>query len=279
MNFYKNKLNQIRVMLGMDVKMVESVLEDGVTRVETESLEPGFELFVVSEAGEKAPAPEGQHKLEDGTKVTVDAEGKITLVEKAEEPKVEVEVEAGKQKMSSDELADGTKIETAGDGEFKVGDQLSFITESGEKVAAPAGEHTTKSGITIVTDGEGKITGVKYPDKPGTGSLEKFADEKVEEIPAEMVAKLVEEKLGEKMDEIMQKVYAALEEVVKEVTEVKEEMAAQKEKMAKLSKAPGAPKISTFNTDVPTGTTDSLFEARLEALKNIKSEFGKNKRF
>jgi len=209
MNFYKNKLNQIRVMLGMDVKMVESVLEDGVTRVETESLEPGFELFVVSESGEKAPAPEGTHKLEDGTKVTVDAEGKITLVEKAEAPKVEVEVEA------------------AAEEEVKV-------------------------------------------------------EEKMEKIPAEMVAKLVEEKieekLKEKIDEMMTKVYAALEEVVKDVTEVKEEMANQKEKMAKLSKAPGSSKISTFNTDAPTGAENTI-EDRLENLKKLKAQFGNNKRF
>jgi len=208
MNFYKNKLNQIRVMLGMDVKMVESVLEDGVTRVETESLEPGFELFVVSETGEKAKAPEGTHTLEDGTKVTVDAEGKITLVEKAEEPKVEVEVEA------------------AAEEEVKV-------------------------------------------------------EEKMEKVPAEMVKKLVEEKieekLQEKIDEMMTKVYAALEEVVKDITEVKEEMAAQKEKMAKLSKTPGASKVSTFNTDVTTDGETSI-EARLERLKSIKAELG-NKRF
>jgi hypothetical protein len=203
MNYYKNKLNQIRVMLGMDVKMVESVLEDGVTKVETESLEPGFDLFVVSETGEKAPAPEGTHTLEDGTKVTVDAEGKITLVEKAEEPKVEIEVEA----------AEEVKVE-----------------------------------------------------------------EEVKGVPAEMVAKLVEEKIAEKIDEMMTKVYAALEEVVKDVTEVKEEMAAQKEKMAKLSKAPGASKISTFNTDVPQDSENTI-EDRLEHLRKLKAEFGNNKRF
>lgn len=201
MNFYKNKLNQIRVMLGMEVKMVESVLEDGVTRVETESLEPGFELFVVSETGEKAKAPEGTHTLEDGTKVTVDAEGKITLVEKAEEESdVEIEVEA------------------AAEEEVKV-------------------------------------------------------EEEVKGVPAEMVKKLVEEKI----DEMMTKVYAALEEVVKDITEVKEEMAAQKEKMAKLSKAPGASKVSTFNTDVTTDGENSL-EDRLERLKSLKAELGK-KRF
>ena len=93
MNFYEEKLNQIRIALGMEVKMTEAMLEDGVTKVEAEAFEPGKKIFVVSESGEKGPAPEGIHTTEDGTKVTVDAQGTITAVEKPE-PKVEVEVEA-----------------------------------------------------------------------------------------------------------------------------------------------------------------------------------------
>ena len=93
MNFYEQKINQIRIALGMEVKMAEAMLEDGVTRVEAEAFEPGKKIFVVSEAGEKGPAPEGTHTTEDGTKVTVDSEGTITAVEKPE-PKIEVEVEA-----------------------------------------------------------------------------------------------------------------------------------------------------------------------------------------
>ena len=96
MNFYEQKINQIRIALGMEVKMAEAMLEDGVTKVEAEAFEPGKKIFVVSEAGEKGPAPEGIHTTEDGTKVTVDSEGTITAVEKPE-PKIEVEVEAAKE--------------------------------------------------------------------------------------------------------------------------------------------------------------------------------------
>ena len=96
MNFYEEKINQIRIALGMQVKMAEAMLEDGVTRVEAEAFEPGKKIFVVSEAGDKGPAPEGIHTTEDGTKVTVDSEGTITAVEKPE-PKIEVEVEAAKE--------------------------------------------------------------------------------------------------------------------------------------------------------------------------------------
>ena len=101
MNYYKSKLNLIRVALGMDVKMAEAILEDGVTRVEAESFEAGSKIFVVSEDGERAPAPEGVHTAEDGTKITVDSEGTITLVE-APEPVEEVEVEAAEEEVKEE---------------------------------------------------------------------------------------------------------------------------------------------------------------------------------
>lgn len=84
MNFYQSKLNQIKIALGMDVKMVDAILKDGVTKVSAETLEPGSKIFVVAEDGTKAPAPEGIHELEDGTEVYVDAEGTITQVEAPE---------------------------------------------------------------------------------------------------------------------------------------------------------------------------------------------------
>lgn len=91
MNLYQSKLNQIKIALGMDVKMVDAVLKDGVTKVSAETLEPGSKIYVVAEDGTKAPAPEGIHQLEDGTEVYVDANGTITQVEL---PEQEVEVEA-----------------------------------------------------------------------------------------------------------------------------------------------------------------------------------------
>jgi hypothetical protein len=197
MNFYEEKINQIKIALGMAVKMAESVLEDGVTRVEAESFEAGSKLFVVSESGEKAPAPEGRHTLEDGTVVTVDAEGTISEVMKPE-PKVEVEVEAAAEEVPAGE--------------------------------EPAGE-PTKSESEIVK---------------------------------------------EEMKKMIMQCMAAIEEVAKEVAVVKEEMSSYKSKMEKMSKTPGAPKLSTFN-DEPT-TQMSAIESRLEGLKTIKAELSKNKR-
>ena len=189
MNFYKEKINAIKIALGLEVKMAESILEDGVTRVEAESFEAGSKLFVVSESGEKAPAPEGIHTLEDGTKVTVDAEGTISEVIEAE-PKVEVEIEAAAEVPAGEE---------------------------------PAGEP-----------------------------------------------------LKEEMKKMIMQCMEAIEEVAKEVAVVKEEMSSYKSKMEKMSKTPGASKLSTFN-DEPV-TPMSAIESRLEGLKTIKAELSKNKR-
>ena len=197
MNFYQQKINAIKIALGMEVKMAESILEDGVTKVAAESFEAGSKLFVVAESGEQAPAPEGIHTLEDGTKVTVDAEGTITEVIKPE-PAVEVEVAAAAEEVPAGEM--------------------------------PAGEPT------------------------------KSESEIVKEEMKKMVMQCME----------------AIEEVAKDVAVVKEEMAAYKSKMEKMSKTPGASKLPTFN-DEPV-TPMSIVDARLEGLKTIKAELGKTQR-
>ena len=93
---FKEKLNQIKVILGLEVKLASDKLIDG-TAVEAEEFAPGFPLFVIAEDGTKSPAPAGEHETESGLKVEVDAEGKIISAEtkaKEENPKVEIEVEA-----------------------------------------------------------------------------------------------------------------------------------------------------------------------------------------
>jgi len=105
---YKSKINQIKVILGLQVKLAADKLIDG-TAVEAEKFEPGFELFVVNEDGTKSPAPAGKHETESGVVVEVDQEGKIISAapKEAESPKVEVEVEAAKvpASQSPEEIA------------------------------------------------------------------------------------------------------------------------------------------------------------------------------
>ena len=105
---YKSKLNQIRVVLGLQVKMASAKLKDGKTIVEAEEFAPGSELFVIGEDGSKAPAPAGEHILEDGTVVEVDESGKISEISSAAEESDEEEIEAEVEKEPKPvKMADG----------------------------------------------------------------------------------------------------------------------------------------------------------------------------
>jgi ribosomal protein S13 len=75
------------------VQMAEYSLKDG-TKVDISSLEVGGDIALK----DGKPAPDGEHELVDGTIIVV-ASGKITEVKGIEEePSVEVEIEAGKDK-------------------------------------------------------------------------------------------------------------------------------------------------------------------------------------
>lgn len=93
----KNKINGIKVLLGLEVALESAKLVGGAV-VEAEAFEVGYPLFVINEDGTKSLAPVGEHELEDGTKVIVDEQGNIAEITKSEaaeeEAKVEIEVEA-----------------------------------------------------------------------------------------------------------------------------------------------------------------------------------------
>jgi hypothetical protein len=171
-------ITKIRTLLGLEFraeKFTSTKLIDGKTEVtnnKEEELQIGDTLYVVGETT-LTPAPEGEHITREGLVVEVDSESIIISMEMEDVEESETEEsDESVDMMSSATLPDGTKIETDEDEPFAVGQQLYFITESGERVSAPEGEHTTESGITIVTDEDGIITGVKYPDESGDGSLE-----------------------------------------------------------------------------------------------------------
>lgn len=85
--------------LAKEVKLEKAKLVDG-TEVEIE----GENLFVLTEDGERLPAPVGEHELETGEIVVVQEEGKI-----AEKKAKEQEMEKNEEKMefaSKEEVAE-----------------------------------------------------------------------------------------------------------------------------------------------------------------------------
>lgn len=80
----KNKIETaLTVLLSASdeeqTKLASSRLEDG-TAVEAEAFEVGNVLYVVSEDGEKLPAPEGTHVLESGESIVIGEEGAIVEI-------------------------------------------------------------------------------------------------------------------------------------------------------------------------------------------------------
>lgn len=158
-------LSKIKEIFGMvEQKFDVYKSEDGV-EFRVDSLEMEKEIYIITPEGE-LPAPDGEILFEDGTKLKA-FDGKIA--------KIEIK-ESIEEDFDEAELEDGTKVLTKEEGDFKVGDTLFAIDEEGNEVVFKEGEHTTKSGVVIVTDFEGKITGVRYPDTDGEGSLEASED-------------------------------------------------------------------------------------------------------
>jgi hypothetical protein len=104
---YSKKLNAIRVILGLQVKLASEKLADGKTVVEAEEFVVGADLAVVAEDGSKSPAPAGEHVTESGKKIVVDEAGKIVSIEEveleSEDPKVEIEVEKAAEPVKKGE--------------------------------------------------------------------------------------------------------------------------------------------------------------------------------
>lgn len=82
---YKNKLNQIKALLSLEVKLAQMTLADGITIVEAEEFEPEYSVGIVTPDG-IVPMPVGEYELQDGSMVVVEVEGIIASIgPKAEE--------------------------------------------------------------------------------------------------------------------------------------------------------------------------------------------------
>lgn len=96
---YKNKLNQIKALLALEVKLAQMKLEDGITIVEAESFEPDFSIGIVTADG-IVPMPVGEYKMEDGSILVVEVEGIIAEIKQEEaEAEVEVEIEVAPEEV------------------------------------------------------------------------------------------------------------------------------------------------------------------------------------
>jgi len=116
----KNSLiNQIKTLLGMEVKLEQMKLADGVTVLEADSFESEMEIVIVTEDEQKIPLPIGEYELEDGRILVVVEEGIISEVKEMETEEEEIpemtteEMPAeAKQEMETEKSAPKKTIES-----------------------------------------------------------------------------------------------------------------------------------------------------------------------
>ena len=105
-------LNKVRELLGMEVKLEQRKLEDGVTIIEADEFAPENEVVIITEDEQRIPLPIGEYKIEDGMILVVTEEGLIAEIkeEAAEEEEEVIEEEAKKDyEEKEEEMADESK--------------------------------------------------------------------------------------------------------------------------------------------------------------------------
>ena len=99
MNKAQQLLKEVKTLLGMEVKLAQMKLNDGVTTIEAEAFDPEFSVGIVTEEGIIA-MPVGEYTLEDGRTLVIQEEGIIAEIKEAAteeempaEPEMEMEQE------------------------------------------------------------------------------------------------------------------------------------------------------------------------------------------
>jgi len=114
----KDALNTLKTFLGMEVKLEQMMLVDGVTTIEFDILEAGQSIMIVNEE-DRVPLPIGEYELQDGQVLKVLEDGVIgeigakqEEVEEPEQPEVEEEVEMEVEKPTAKKVVESTVKET-----------------------------------------------------------------------------------------------------------------------------------------------------------------------
>lgn len=167
----KTAVARIRKMLGLSSQsFMEAKTEQGLA-IKMEEMELGQKVYVATEEG-LIPAPPGVHKLDDGSEIEVDEDGKLikinmgsgkTMDEKKEE---EIEKEAIKdesmsvsEKFADVKLKDGNIMRVGGD-EPSVGLHVKQVNYDGTLTAMTDGIYETDDDRVITVTG-GAIEGIQ----------------------------------------------------------------------------------------------------------------------
>lgn len=166
----KIAVEKIMKILGLTPQsFYEAKTEQGMMVKMEGELELGSPIYIATEEG-MIPAPAGTHKLDDGTEIEVDDEGKVSkikmgetadakLEEKKDAEDIKDESMASQEKFADVKLKDGTIFRVEGDS-LIVGRRLKKVGYDGSLSAIADGEYETDGGDVLQIVG-GSIEGVQ----------------------------------------------------------------------------------------------------------------------
>ena len=177
-----NVVNQIKELLGMDVKLAQMKLQDGITIIEAEAFEPEMAVFIVNEE-ERVPMPVGEYMLEDGNVLKVVEEGIIAAVEmpveEVEAPEEEVATPAEANQEMTTEAASPKRVVESVTKEMFFAEIEKLRTEIAELKSVKAETVETvelsSDNVEVLTHNPEATTEVKmnlYSKKRGTTTLD-----------------------------------------------------------------------------------------------------------
>jgi hypothetical protein len=169
----KQAIGKIMKVLGLTPQsFYEAKTEQGIPVKIDGDLEIGAPIYVSTEEG-MIPAPQGTHKLDDGSEIEVDEDGKVAKIkmgdmemEKTEDEKIEdkkkeadIKDETMSEKFADVKLKDGKMIRISTE-EPAVGTMAKMIGYDGTLSALADGSYETENGKVISIVG-GEIMGVQ----------------------------------------------------------------------------------------------------------------------
>ena len=173
-------INQIKTLLGMEVKLETMKLMDGITIFEADAFEMDKEVFIITEDEQKIPVPVGEYELEDGRILVVEVEGIIMDVKEApttEEvapedevaPEVPVEAEAvtPSAKKTIESVVKETffaEIEKLTQENIELKAQIELLSKV-EEVATEATELTEVKPISFNPENTNEVEHVQFSSK------------------------------------------------------------------------------------------------------------------
>ena len=164
-------IKMIRVALGVQKFEAVAKLQNGTEVHVDGEFAVGEQLHVVQEDGTFVPAPEGEHYLEDGRALYVDAAGVITKIEEVTEVAAEEEEEVATEEVAMEEVS----VEAPVEGEEAVAiteevvaavveaiapivEEVAAITEEMKKLKASFNKFSGESAATPVKNNFSKVS-------------------------------------------------------------------------------------------------------------------------